>query len=73
MPHLNEKTLVAHARKIASVDADIGEVLRPNLFLQSQGDRYLPNCGLRSTRETYALRSIALALPYSIGRLAGLW
>jgi len=56
------------------VDADFGEVLRSNLtFIQSQGDRYLPDCWPRSTREAYALCSIALALPYTISRLAGLW
>jgi hypothetical protein len=64
MPHLYEKTFVAHAREIASVDADFGKVPCSNFaFIQSQCDRYLSNCGPRSTRETHALRSIALALP----------
>jgi hypothetical protein len=67
--NLHQQPLITHARQIAPVNADIGEVLGTNFssFL-SQGYSPLPQGRLGTTGESNALRAVALSLSYSVRR-----
>jgi hypothetical protein len=69
--HFREQSLVHHAGQVATMNANVGQILRPDLTLfQSEGDRALSQGWFGAAGQPNPLGTVAVTLPHLDG---GFW